>query len=196
MVELDEAVIDEADRRGEALHVADLVALVELRHDDGRPGVDRDVLAAYADELSARADFSFDADEFRATVDDRLTDAETWAGRDVLYEVEPGRVSRYPARWHERLDGSTDVREYVEFLETADPEFVDEFAGTGRGVPEDVLLDVVSVLGGVAREEARAALKEARDRGDVVEGADQHPNAEVYLADDVEEDMRDPSLDG
>lgn len=194
MVELDEDVLDEADHRGESLLPVDLVALVEQHHDDGRPGVPRDVLAAYADALAERTDFRMDADAFHSTIDERLTDAETWAGRDALYEVGGNRVSRYPAGWQDALHGSTDVREYVAFLMGEDPAFVEEFAGAGRGIPEETLLDVVSVLGGVGRGDARAALNEARDAGDVVEGADQHPDARVYLPEDTE-DMRDGALD-
>lgn len=196
MAELSDEVLDEAAHEGETLLVEDLVSLAERAHDDA-PGIERDRLMDYAEALAERRDVSFDLPAFHKGVDDRLTDDETWAGRDMLYELGEGRISLYPAEWHQEIGGSTDIAEYIAFLEQESPEFIVDRSTTavGPGVPQQKLLDIVAVVGRVDRETARAALKEARDAGDVVEDADQHPQAGVYLQEEAE-NYRDASLDG
>lgn len=175
---------------------ADLVRLIERRHDE-RAGVPRDVIREYARTLESRRDFSFSADAFVRTVDDRVTDADSWNGYDVFYSLDADRISQYPSRWHDRLGDSLDVEAYLAFIQDDAPEFGDDtgHSGAGSGIPEDTLLDVMAVVGRVDREEAKAALQQARDRGDVVEDVDQHPQADVYLRDEAD-DLRDETLDG
>jgi len=196
MAELSDDVIEEAAHEGETLLVDDLVSLAERAHDDA-PGVERDVLDDYAEALSARRDTSFDIAAFERVVADRRTDAERWAGEDRLYEVGDDRLSLYPSRWHAQLGGSTDVAEYIAFLEAESPEFIVErgTAEVGPGIPKGKLLEIVAVVGRVDRQRARAALQEARDDGEVVEDADQHPQAGVYLQEEAP-NYRDGTLDG
>ncbi|MFD1585807.1 hypothetical protein ACFR9U_02335 [Halorientalis brevis] len=196
MAELSDDVLEEAAHRGETLLVEDLVSLAERAHDD-EPGIERDRLTTYAEALAERRDVDFDLQAFDKGVADRLTDAETWTDRDRLYELGDGRLSLYPAEWHAALGGSTDVAEYIAFLERDAPEFVLDrgTAEVGPGIPQQKLLDIVAVVGRVDRETARAALADARDAGEVVEDADQHPQAGVYLRDEAET-YRDGTLDG
>lgn len=194
MVGVHDAVVDEAAHEGSAMTVDDLVALVERHHDD-RPGVSRETLAAYAERLASRRDVGFDPDAFLAEVDDRTTDAGTWTEGTLLYPVAADRISRFPARWHENLGGSTDVASYLRFFEDEATAFA---SAVGRrdqegAVPEPQLLDVVSTVGRVGREDAKEAIEAARDRGDVVEDADQHPGASIYLREEAE-DLRDGEL--
>lgn len=191
MVDLHDAVLEEAAHEGESLVPADLVSLAERAHDDG-PGVPPDVVAAYAERLADGNRVDLDAEAFLAAIDDRRTAEDTWQGGDAFYEVGADRISRYPRRWHDELGGSADVREFVAFLQEEGPEF--GRGGQGPGVPEPTLLAVMAAVGGTDRREARAALEEARERGDVVEDADQHPDAGVYLADEAD-DLRDPSIE-
>ncbi len=196
MAELSDEVLDEAAHEGETLLVEDLVSLAERAHDD-EPGIERDRLMAYAEALAERRDVGFDLQAFDKGVADRLTDAETWADRDRLYELGDGRLSLYPTEWHAALGGSTDVADYLAFLKQDSPAFVRE-RGTGEvgpGIPKQKLLDIVAVIGRVDRETARAALKDARDAGEVVEDADQHPQAGVYLREEADT-YRDGTLDG
>lgn len=195
MVELTEAVVDEAAHQGRTLVPEDLVWLAESAHRDG-PGVPRDVLAAYAERLADDRDVAFDVRGFLGSVDDRLTSDQAWQGAEVLYRVEDDRISRYPARWHDELGGSTDIRKFVAFLQEEVPEFEDDLGrgGAGRGVPRQSLLDVVAAVGDLDRQEATAALEKARDRGEIVEDADQHPGASVYLAEEAS-DLRDEDLE-
>jgi hypothetical protein len=196
MAELSDDVIEEAAHEGETLLIEDLVSFAERAH-DAEPGVEHDRLTDYAEALSERRDTSFDIAAFEKELAERRTDAETWAGDGSLYEVGEDRLSCYPARWHEELGGSTDVADYIAFLETESPAFIIE-RGTGEvgpGIPEQKLVEIVTVVGRVDREAARAALKRARDDGEVVEDADQHPQAGVYLQ-ETAPSYRDGSLDG
>lgn len=195
MVELNEHVISEAAHEGRTMVPEQLFSLVERHHPHQEPGVPREVLEAYADGVEDTVEYRFDADEFLREVDSQLTDSETWAGEDAFYRVD-GRLSRYPARWHRELGGTTDVREYIAFLQDEEDGYLDDVSlgGAGRGIPEQPLLDIVAIVGRVDREEAKEKLEELRDRGEVVEDADQHPNAGVYLA-DRDEERRDESLD-
>ncbi|WP_273835351.1 hypothetical protein [Halococcus sp. PRR34] len=197
MAELNEDVFAAARQRGRTLLTEELVALIERHHPHDRPGIERDIVTRYADGLdtdersssSSRdggpdddgTSFDFDRDAFLDEVDARLADTETWQGTDALYAPEDDRVSRYPARWHDALGGSTDVREFVVFLLEETDGYLDdlESGGAGRGIPEDELLDVVSVVGRTDRETAKARVESGRKAGDLVEDADQHPEARV-----------------
>lgn len=185
MDDFDDEVFERAVHRGESMDYGDFFDFVERFHDDGRPGVSRDALAAYAEELTSRRDFSFDAGGFLDAVDERATDAETWAGPDRFYLLEDDRLSKFPARWHDRLGGSTDVAEYLRFVQDETEGFLEDLAktGAGAGVPEDTLLHMIEVLGRVDHEGATEALSRARHEGEVVEELDQHPQTDVYLAD-------------
>lgn len=185
MTELDDSVIDEAVHEGESMLLEELFDLIERSH-DGEAGVDREVVVAYVRELESRGGYAFDADGFLDEIDERLTDSEEWAGAERYYELPGDRLSQYPARWHDRLGGSTDAAAYVRFLGEEAPEFVESMdrGGAGPGVPEDTLISLISIVGRVDHGAARAAIEEARERGDLVEDADQHPQAGVYLADE------------
>lgn len=192
MAEIDDAVIEEAVHEGETTSTRGLVGLIERYHDD-RAGVPRETVAAYARALADRRDYSFDAEGFLETVDSRLTDDESWAGTDRLYRLGDGRISLYPARWHDELGGSTDPVAYLRFLGSAAPEFAGEFqdGGVSPGVPEGVLVDLLRVIGRTDRESAAAAISDARADGALGEAADQHPNAGVYLDDESAADGSD-----
>lgn len=192
MVETDDAVIDEAVHEGETTGPLDLFGLLEKHHDD--PGISRDRLRAYANALAARRDFAFDADGFLSDLESHRTDADTWEGLDRVYDLGDDRFSRYPPAWHDELGGSTDAEAYVRFLAEEVPSFSDDIArgaagGQAGGIPEDTLVDVIMTVGRVEREEARAAIGEARDRGALVEDVDQHPQAAVFLAEDADEEL-------
>lgn len=199
MTELNERVLDQAADR-ELLRVEDLIVLVE-RHDpegvgDG-PGVPVDRLRAYVEEIS-REGGDLGPDNLDAALSERLTDADSWAGQDLIYEVAEDRVSAYPASWHEGLDGVSDLEEHLRFV-TRDIDEGDAFedsreafeqGGPREGVPEGLLLDAASAVGELSRDEAGAQLTELRKENVVSESADQHPNSRVRFleADDVDED--------
>ena len=181
MPDLNEDVFAAARQRGRTLLTEELVALIERHHPHDRPGVEREVVTRYADRLDDETSYNFDRDAFLDEIDARLADTETWQGTDALYALGDGRVSRYPAKWHDALGGSTDVREYVEFLLEETDGYLDDLdsGAAGRGIPEDELLDVVSVVGRTDRETAKAQVESGREAGDLVEDADQHPEARV-----------------
>lgn len=183
MVELSDELVTEVKR--ESTTTDDLLGLVERHHDETQ-GVRKEVIRAYADRLEDERDYAFDAEGFLAEVDDRLTDSEEWVADDALYELDEERMSRYPARWHEELGGSTDPTGYVEYLQTEEPEYPSGSPDTDRGVPKRELEDIMSIVGRVTLAEARDAIETQRKQGGIEEDSDQHRNAGVYLAGEAE----------
>lgn len=194
MSEFNEHVLEEAGSRGEKLLVDDLVLLIE-RYDSGDGcGVAVERVEAYAEQLAAE-DAPVKPDKVRPAIEERRTESfhwaadaaasGTWFGSGTLYDVGDGRVSVFPAYWHEELAGETDLTNYLELI-TADLDTESDAFDSGgpdSGVPETVLVNAASVLGGLAPGQAREQLAELREQGVVTESADQHPNARVQLAD-------------
>lgn len=191
MVEPDQTVIDEAVHAGESMGTRDLFDLIERTREG--PGVERQIVAAHAEGLADRRDYAFDAEGYMAEIDEKTTDAEWWEGPDRYYDLGESRLSQFPAGWHEELGDSTDAAEYVEFLLHEQPEFVEDLdaGAAGDGVPEETVVDVMTVVAGVDRETALTAIHQARDRGEIVEDADQSPDATVYPTEDAPESLTD-----
>lgn len=182
MADLNEFVIEEADKQGDKMLVDDFVNLIERHESSDEPGVEIDRVAAYAEALNDRRGHdSVGPEELRSLVEDRLTDSRTWVETGALYELSPGRVSVYPSNWHEELGGETDITRHIEFIEAdiGDANFT--HGGPGPGVPEQLLVDVAAVVGGMEIEEARAEIERLRDEGVVSENVDQHPNPRVRI---------------
>lgn len=180
MAELDERVLTEIQNR-EALSVDELLRLVERHHSTDDPGVSQDTLTEYgraladADlSLNARSealrgrDLDFIDGNVYRELRERLTDAESWVGDDALYEINGDRVSRYPVRWHDAIGGTTDLTECVVFLED-DAAFQEARGiGSGEGVPEELVFDVATVVGGFDPDDAKAQLEERKERGELI----------------------------
>jgi hypothetical protein len=184
-------VVDEIVHRAPA--TARRTVLLAERGHRTEAGVDRETLDGYVEALAGRRDFEFDPEGFRAELEAALVDHEQRVAEDRLYRIGGGRISRYPARFHEELGGSDDVAAFVDFL--TDTRFAETVgaSGAGDGIDEEALLDVVSAVGRVPMDEAKGRLETLRNEGVIVEDADQHPHAGVYLADDAE-GLRDPAL--
>ena len=186
MVDVRDAVIDELTHRGRNLLLTEVLRSIERQHPSDGPGVTRETIAAYGDRLAAEPSFAFDTKDLLETIDEARIDAETWVGDDVLYQVGDGnedRLSAYPRGWHDRLGDETDVREYIEYLESDESGFADDSprGGRGSGIDQPTLLEVVSVLGNVEREVVRAQIEDRRAEGQLEQPADQHPDARVQL---------------
>lgn len=193
MEDLNEHVLDQAAGQ-ELLRVEDLIVLVE-RHDrdDGR-GVPVDRLRAYVEEID-RLGGSLAPANLDAALEERTTDSETWVGQGTIYRTGDDRVSTYPANWHERLAGETDLAEHLRVVlndvlandafENSEEAF--QQGGPRRGVPEGVLIDVASTIGGLSGDEANAQLTELRKRDVVSESADQHPHSRVRFLESDDE---------
>jgi hypothetical protein len=175
MPELRRDVLDEAGQRSKYLTATELLEVIERYHDENEPGIARETFEAYAEGVAEETARS--ADEFTEGLSNSLTDDDGWVEPSVIYELDDGRVSTYPADWHERLGGEGDPREHLRFL-------VEEVEGYENSVDEAALLHLTSVVGGVGYETAKARLESLRDEGKIVEGADQHPDANVYLPDE------------
>lgn len=184
MTDLNDRVFEEAAAERRTLLPEELVELIERHHAHEQPGVAWEVLSDYAAALDDELGGQFDADSFLDGLEEQVTEAGTWQGPNTLYVLDDDRVSRYPARWHEALEGETDIREYVRFLveEAEDFEGAIDSGGAGPGVPENDLLRVVAVVGRTDRETAKERLEECRNAGELTEDADQHPDARVRLA--------------
>ncbi len=167
--------------------MTEFLTLVERFHDADRPGVATETVREYAaavrDEMAGGEDVPFEPESLVTVVTDRADDAETWTGADC-YWVGDGRVSAFPASWHDDLAGETDVTAYVERLR--DPGSGDDartpMGGAGEGVPDELLLDALGILGGVEREAAKARIEELLQSDVLAAGADQHPNRHIRLA--------------
>ena len=194
MPDIDDTIVQEAAERGESFVIDDFVRLVEQFHPDGKPGVSRGVLDAYARAVEDERP-KFDAAAVSRAIDDRVSEDGEYAP-DAFYRLDDERISVYPPAWHDDLGGETDLREYVRYLSDRDhgAENGTELGGIGPGVPEQELIDIVGILGNTDPRAAKNELESLRDDGELVEDADQHPNARVRLSDRAD-NARDSSLD-
>ena len=178
-MELHDAVLEEAGSRGGQLLVGKLVTLAEKHHDTG-PGVPRSLVEDYIDALD---EDSVDAERMRDNLHAHLADDREAPNEGAVYEVGEGRVSGYPAVWHERLDPDDSLAAYVAVMtETTDS----PKSAASSGVSKDDLLEFVDVLSDRSREDARDELRDLRGDGVLVADADQHPRAGVTLAEDAD----------
>jgi hypothetical protein len=195
---LSEQVLAAVGTERRTLLPREVVKLIERYHPHDQPGIAWSVLDAYATRLADDLRDQFDREEFLEDIEARLVETQTWASDDALYELDTNRVSLFPPRWHDSLGGATDLTAYVRFLTDEAPGFADDrtaVGGAGEGVPEQFLLETVNLVGRVDHATAKSRLEDLRDSGDLVEDADQHPNARVKLAEEADEEQ-DPSLQG
>lgn len=197
MTAVNDAVVEEVLQHSQNLLLREVVSLIERKHPDAAttPGITREVLTAYAQEFGEETAFPAGPEEFRAAIDDRLTDSDTWADNDALYELADDRISVYPSRWHDTLGGDVDIPAFLVFLQDEASGVDDAFTsgGVDDGVPEDSLIEIVSVVGRIDPDAVKARLEALRDEGVLAEDVNQHPHARVQLRE--REDYRDPSLE-
>ena len=195
VTEINERIVAEADDRGESLLVDEFLTLIEQYHSHDRPGIAWETLEAYTEAMGG-TDYghSHDMEGVLDAVDERLTDGEYRT--DAFYRVGDDRVSVYPESWHDELGGETDLREYVRFLTNRDldDENGAELGANGGGVPEQLLLEVAGIVGRTDPDTVKSRLEDLRERHELVEGADQHPNARVRLPENAD-NLRDSSID-
>ncbi|WP_435154552.1 hypothetical protein [Haladaptatus sp. DFWS20] len=177
MASTDPELVAELESRMETLLFPDAVRLVELQHADNGPGVARDTLDAYLDELE------YGMDAFPSSFEEVLTDSDSWHGGKNVYELDDGQVSVFPAHWHEALRDTVDLREYLRVIGVDTMESDDDSREqiTADGVAEKLLLDAAVGIGGMSRDDGRRQLKQLRDEGDVAEYPSQHANPWVQL---------------
>ncbi|WP_266077867.1 hypothetical protein [Haladaptatus caseinilyticus] len=173
----DQRLVAELENRVETLLLDDAVRLVELRHADEGQGIQREMLDDYLDQIG------YGMDAFPSSLEDLLTESESWQGDRKIYQLDGDRVSVYPARWHDRLRDTTDLREYLRVIDSDGFGTDDSSRGqiTEDGVAEELLLDVAVAIGGMDRDDGREQLKQLRDEGDVAEYPSQHANPWVQL---------------
>lgn len=171
-----EHVVEELESHSETLGLDDFVRIVEKHHRTDGPGVERELLADYVEQVYFDVDLS--------AVEDRLTDSEEWTAGDQLYAVGENRISAYPASWHESISDSGDVRKVIEVIQSSvtEPEGDAREAVTDEGVPEEKVLRVAETVAGMTREDARAGIEELRKDGEIEEFASQHRNPRLRLA--------------
>jgi hypothetical protein len=185
--DLDDRVLEEATDRG-TLRAEELLALCEgysTGDEEGKPGLTRETLVAYARALDDHeADVALDThaegltDQETHAISDglliqelrtRRTDASEWEGEGIyVLDASEDRLSAFPATWHEAVGGETDLGELFRFLERVEPFRQDETAGTGKVSP-DRLLALASAVGGLDPESARERLAELNEAGELVE---------------------------
>ncbi|WP_135830118.1 hypothetical protein [Halorussus halobius] len=160
MAEVREDALDQIDSH-ESLLVNDFVRYVEEHHHDGPPGVDRDLLAAYAEAAAFDVDMS--------ALDDDLVDSDEWVPGKKLYHLGEGRISTYPPSWHEAFDGLDDLLDLVATIETqvTESEGTQFEAVTEEGVPEVKLYRMARVAAGIDREAVQSRLDDLSDAGEI-----------------------------
>jgi len=168
MVEVREQVVEELDAHQETLRLHEYVQMIETHHLDEGPGVDRDLLAAYADAVGFDVDVS--------AVEDRLTDSHAWEPGDRLYELDDGRISTYPQDWHETVSDPDDVLALVELIaeQVTEPEGDQRRAVTENGVPEQKVVRVAGTVAEIDRETVRDRLHELHRDDELEEFATQN----------------------
>lgn len=187
-METSEPLLHEAGARSEYLRPRDLVELAERYLSSEDAGVPREAVLDHVEALGAES--HVDEEAFRAALADAVTDASTWVNDRAVYAVGGDRLSAYPPAWHEALKGETALPAVVRYL-LDETEYGAVNAGAGDGVPEADLLDIAAALTPLSREAAKGALESCRDEGTLIEDADQHPEANVYLPrSDQEQDVK------
>lgn len=183
--DLSETVLDEIAGHRETILAGDIVVLAEqydeaYAHERGVP-VDR--LVAYVEEL-ARNGYSLDPDGVREGLDEKAVRSDTFAGTDKLYWVGEDRVSAFPPRWHEELDGETDLVRYVEVMlrDIDDSEDAFDHGGAGSGIPVPDLVNAVNAMSDLTREQVSSEISRLNSEGVLEEDTEQHPEARVRLA--------------
>ena len=179
-MELDREALRKAEERGQYLLPNELLTFIEEYDHEADRGVSLERLEAYADALDERGVQSVDAEQMDTLLEADRTDAESWVDADAIYEVDDG-FSAFPARWHDELAGEDDLLRYVDVIDD-DLDAGEKHTATGSsgdGVPQDLLLDAASALGPLSRDSARSEIERLRERGDVEERADQHPQARI-----------------
>lgn len=191
-MEAHEPLLHEAGQQSEYLTPRDLVSMVERHVGDGNGGVTREAVDVHVEALAERGSH-VDANSFGTALSEATTRSREWVDDRAVYEVDGNRLSAYPAAWHAALDGTETLPELVRFLveRTA---YTPVEAGAGDGVPEAALLDVAAAVAEYDREAAKAALESCRAEGRLVQDADQHPEANVYMPDGDHDHERDPEL--
>ncbi|RDI71295.1 hypothetical protein [Halopelagius longus] len=182
--DLSETVLDEVAGHRETVLVGDIVVLVE-QYDEAyadERGVPVDRLVAYVENL-ARNGYDFDPDGVREGLDGKAVDSDTFAGTDAVYWVGEDRVSAFPPRWHDELDGETDVVRYVEVMlaDIDDSESAFDHGGAGSGIPVPDLVNAVNAMSDMTREQVSSEINRLHDEGVFEEDTEQHPEARVRL---------------
>lgn len=177
-MELSEPLLEAAGGHSEYERPCDLVSLAEQYAREDEPGVSRAWLFAHVEVLAEES--GLDEEAFRTTLEADTTDSETWTTDRAVYEVGEDRLSAYPPAWHEALGGETSLSEIVRYL-LEESGYQPVTGGAGHGVTKQDLFSVAAAVGGFTRESAKDALERCRAEGRLVEDADQHPEANVYL---------------
>lgn len=181
-VETNDYVIEQAERQGESLLVGELVLYIERYHDDDAPGISRETLEAYVEQLAQKGFFPRGPNDILERIEQNTVDSETWVEEDAYYPVGEDRISSYPIQWHDELSNDDDLRAFVRVMWDGIESGQDtDTGGKGVGVPEQLLLDTATVLGDYGRDEAKEELEEWRDRDELVMDADQHRAGRVRL---------------
>lgn len=172
MASTDEELISELESQRQTLRLHEAVRLLEEHHRGTGSGVERSLFESYLDATA------YGRDAFVASLDETLTDAETWQGGGHVYELGDDRVSYYPSRWHEELRDTPDLREYLRVMgaDAMKTEGGDREAVTEDGVVKEMLLDAAVGIGGMTREDARSQIRELKAEDEVREYPAQHAN--------------------
>lgn len=183
--QLQTRAIHELVHTGRYLTPTDVVGVIERFHASEGPGVPRETITAYVTEvfqqLGQRSPLTLE--QFTNLLENRVTELDMWLP-NTLYEVAPGRLSTYPARWNKQLTGTQDPVPYVNVIS--------EDVAAARGldadrpvapVPKRLLIDAMITFGDLDRPTANRLITEGRLAGRIVVEPFQNPDADVWLGD-------------
>ncbi|MCO8253626.1 hypothetical protein NKF26_07410 [Haladaptatus sp. AB618] len=174
MVVVDNRLVDDLSLRDREYEIDDFVRYLERHHHGEKPGLSRERIDAYADALD------YDKDRTNALLEERLMDSETWMPGNNLYRVE-GNVSIYPPSWHEQLDDTIDLVEYVRVMLAEKEAKTGRLNPAQRGVPQPDMLTAIEIFADLDREMGEQLLQKQRQEGSIVIFASQNPEDLVRL---------------
>ncbi|SIQ66765.1 hypothetical protein SAMN05421858_0016 [Haladaptatus litoreus] len=173
MALVDEQLVDDIAKHDRYYRIEDFVTYLE-RHLRDEPGVPLSVIHAYADALG------YERERTDELLEGRIVDSMTWVADDVFYRIGDG-ISIYPLSWHERLDGSRDVADYVRVMLDGREAAGKEFPKGERGIAQTDILTALEIMADVDRKDGEKLLREQRHQGDIVIYAYQNPEDIVRL---------------
>ncbi|WP_435159327.1 hypothetical protein [Haladaptatus sp. DFWS20] len=174
MAVVDERLVEDIAEHDRYYRIEDFVTYLERHVHDDEPGVSMGVIHAYADALG------YERERTAELLDERLTDSMTWVSDTVFYRMGDS-ISIYPLSWHERLDGSLDLADYVRVMLKGREAAGEEFPTGERGIPQKDILTALEIFTDIDRKEGEELLRKQRQQGDIVIYAYQNPEDIVRL---------------
>lgn len=175
MVEINKQIVDDLSLRERHYQIDDFVEHIERHHHGDKSGVSKELIDAYSDALG------YERERTDALLEAHLTDSTTWESGTNLYRIG-NNVSIYPLSWHERLDDTIDIAEFVRvMLESRRSPDGDKLSRNQWGIPQGEILTAIEIMTDLDRKMGEELLQKQRQQGKIVIYAFQNPEDLVRL---------------